>query len=385
MMKNDSFFLKAAFGLAMLIFLIGLFVPLEIAESVPYVFVVLLMLWVSEKRLVYAAGTLTTILSLAGLVFVPMKIEDWNVVLANLTISIIGIWLCVFVVLRQKQLEEMTMKSKKELEVLNSTLEVMVSQRTNSLSMANKDLERSKVELQLALGKEIELNEMKSRFVTMASHEFRTPLSSIMSSASLIGQYYQTSETDKMTKHLTRIKSSVNDLIIMLDDFLSIEKLESGKFEVAKRSFNLPEFCEDVLEDIQAIIKTGQKITYIHIGDKEILADKKIVQHILLNLLSNASKYSDENKEIELYTEVNTKNVYLRIKDHGIGIPEAEHGEVFSRFFRAHNSVNIKGTGLGLNIVKRYVELINGSIKFNSEENEGTTFIVEFPNLQDIQ
>lgn len=234
-------------------------------------------------------------------------------------------------------------------------------------------------QMELQLTRSEELSTMKSRFIGMASHEFRTPLTSMLSSTTLIEQYAELGETEKIKRHLTRIKASIRTLVTILDEFLSIEKLESGKVEVQKTQFNLPEFCQDLLEEVAATKKKGQLIQYSHTGDKEIMGDRTIMQHIVLNLLSNACKYSGDEKEIRLLTSADDQTTTLTVEDQGIGIPEAEQDNVFTRFFRAHNTGNIQGTGLGLNIVKRYVELLNGTISFVSKPNEGTTFTVEFP------
>ncbi|MGZ6489259.1 MAG: ATP-binding protein [Bacteroidia bacterium] len=235
------------------------------------------------------------------------------------------------------------------------------------------------LELTSALEREKDLSEMKTRFVSMASHEFRTPLSAILSSASLIEQYQLTEQKEKRQKHVDRIKSSVTNLTGILNDFLSLDKIEQGKVEIEKETFNLKDFSEDVAEDITGYLKAGQKINYTHGGEEIISQDKKILRNVLLNLLSNACKYSPENKEIDFGTEVGKNRVIIRVKDSGIGIPESEQKNLFSKFYRAKNATNIQGTGLGLNIVRRYVELMEGGISFTSKLNEGTTFTVEFP------
>jgi two-component system sensor kinase FixL len=232
------------------------------------------------------------------------------------------------------------------------------------------------VELQLI--KSEELNTMKSRFINMASHEFRTPLTSILSSTALIEQYWELGEAVKMKRHLTRIKSSVKNLVNVIDEFLSIEKLESGKVEIHRVAFSLPELCDDLMEEIASVKKNGQVIYHNHAGSNEIYEDRNIIRHILLNLLSNACKYSAEERDVNLMTIVSDKQVTIIVEDRGIGIPEAEHAYVFTSFFRAGNTGNIDGTGLGLNIVKRYVELLEGTISFISKQNKGTTFTVEF-------
>lgn len=247
-----------------------------------------------------------------------------------------------------------------------------------NLSLENKVRDRT-LELTASLEREQIMNEMKSRFVSIASHEFRTPLSTILSSVSLISSYSQDDQIEKREKHIERIKSSVKNLTGLLNDFLSLEKLEQGKVEILKETFDLNEFTIDTREEVNNLLKKGQQINFNYTGGKDIFLDKKILKNILLNLMSNAIKYSDENKEIDLSIEVCDHFISISVRDRGIGIPEAEQKNVFDQFFRAKNAETIQGTGLGLNIVKRYVELLNGTISFISIPGDGTTFTVTFP------
>jgi PAS domain S-box-containing protein len=256
--------------------------------------------------------------------------------------------------------------AEEQLHRINEELENKVKGRTFELTEA---LEREKA-----------LSEMKSRFVSMASHEFRTPLSAILSSTSLLEHYTAPEQADKRNKHIDRIKSSVKNLTAILDDFLSLEKLEQGRVETHHVDFDLYEFVTDVVEEMEGMVKKkNQKIVLVYSGDREIRQDRKILRNILLNLLSNAVKYSPDEKEILLTVEVKRDKLMIMIKDEGIGIPAEEQKEIFSRFHRAQNAIHIQGTGLGLHIVKRYVELLDGSISFQSKQNEGTAFRVEFP------
>ena len=224
---------------------------------------------------------------------------------------------------------------------------------------------------------------MKSRFVSIASHEFRTPLSAILSSTSLVEHYTSAEQEEKSKKHVDRIKSSVRNLTSILDDFLSLEKLEQGKVEAHNSRFNLKEFIEDGVEEMEGMSKRKhQKVNFNYEGEQEVYQDKKILRNVLLNLLSNAVKYSPEGKEIHVSTIVNNGKVSVSVRDEGIGIPAEAQKSLFDKFFRAKNATNIQGTGLGLNIVKRYVELIDGHISFVSTENVGTTFTVEFPKTK---
>ena len=252
----------------------------------------------------------------------------------------------------------------------------------------NEDLEKKikerTLELTEALEQAKELNEMKSRFITLASHEFRTPLSAILSSVSLIEHYVAEEHEEKRNKHVERIKSSVRNLTGILDNFLSLEKLEQGKMETKSSSFELCEFIRDAIDEIDGMIKKkNQRVNFEYTDSIEIHQDKKILRNVLLNLLSNAVKYSHEGKVIYVEIEVKEPNVSISIRDEGIGIPLECQKDLFSKFFRAGNASNIQGTGLGLNIVKKYVELLDGSIWFSSKENEGSTFTIQFPHFKE--
>ena len=242
---------------------------------------------------------------------------------------------------------------------------------------------RKKTEIEILnnLKKEKDLNEMKSRFVSMASHEFRTPLSTILSSLSLINKYNELGNKEKQLRHINRIKSSVNSLNSILNDFLSLEQLESGKEVVNNKNFNLFDCCTTCIEEMSLQTKQAQIINHQSVNSKaNVFLDENLLKKILLNLLSNAIKYSPESKPIKVVSQINKKHIIITISDKGIGIPKEEQPLLFDRFFRAKNSVNIQGTGLGLNIVNSYLDLMNGTISFESEENKGTTFTLKFPN-----
>lgn len=234
-------------------------------------------------------------------------------------------------------------------------------------------------ELYKSLEKEKALNEMKSRFVSIASHEFRTPLSTILTSVSLADKYHLPEDREKRQKHIERIKNSVKNLTEILNDFLSLEKLEAGKVDVKPENFNIEEFCSELASEIQSLSESGQQIIYKHTdGEYTITTDKQLLRNILINLLSNAMKYSLPNGIIEFTSKVED-GIILEVKDHGIGIPEEDQQHLFERFFRANNATTIQGTGLGLNIVRRYVNLLDGHIAFTSKLNQGTTFTIGFP------
>ena len=227
--------------------------------------------------------------------------------------------------------------------------------------------------------KEKELNELKSRFVSMASHEFRTPLTTIQASAELVDMYIDRNKPDKQRRQLRRITSSVKNLTSILNDFLSLEKLESQKVEVRPAWLELESFVKDFLEEVLLLARPDQDICFTHCGENKFCIDEHLLRNILMNLLSNAIKYSVNGENVFLRTEVDSGVLRIKVEDRGIGIPLEEQGELFTRFFRATNANTIKGTGLGLTIVKRYLDLMGGNISFVSEEGSGTTFLVEIP------
>lgn len=295
---------------------------------------------------------------------------------------------------KRKQAEVALKKSEEQLIVYANELESKVRERTeklnttvNQLETANEELQKQIIERQkaeeetrVALSKERELNELKSRFVSMASHEFRTPLSAILSSASLISKYEEKGDSEKRLKHINRIKASVGNLTNILDDFLSLGKLEEGRIEVLFDQCNLMGLVEDVNEEMRVLLKMGQEIRVSEEGSSiPVETDSRLLKNVLINLTSNAIKYSPEHKEVVITIAYKPELVEISISDKGIGIPEEDQKHLFTRFFRAANAINLQGTGLGLNIVKKYLELINGSITFKSELNKGTTFTIQLP------
>ncbi len=295
-------------------------------------------------------------------------------------------------------------RAQAEVEALNRELEQRVQERTeklaevvNRLIKTNRRLEREiqerqKVEailrkrekqLQEALEKEKELNELKSRFVSMASHEFRTPLSTIASSASLIARYTDSSHQDKRLKHINRIKSAVTNLTNILNDFLSLSKLEEGRIEVKREEVPVAAFLQTLIQEMEPHLKAGQRfVCEVNLPpDKTYPIDPQLFRNIVFNLCSNAIKYSPEGKPIYIrLSEAPDRGLlHLKVRDEGLGIPAEDQPHLFTRFFRARNATHIQGTGLGLNIVRRYVHLLGGEITFESEEGKGTEFCVSLP------
>ena len=259
-------------------------------------------------------------------------------------------------------------------------LEDLVAERTSSLKATVEELQTAKEDLSLSLDKEKELGLLKSRFVSIASHEFRTPLTSVQLSVSLIEKYAEPFNNPNIIKHVGKIKSAVGNLTSILNDFLSLEKLESGKQEPTFHDFDLVKFAEAITEEMQVLAKQNQNIIYQHTGTKSIIRlDQNLLKNCIVNLINNAIKYSGENTFIGFTSELNERECIITVSDNGIGIPEADQKHLFEAFFRAHNTGTIPGTGLGLNIVARYTNLMNGKIEFKSEVNQGTLFTITFP------
>ena len=215
----------------------------------------------------------------------------------------------------------------------------------------------------------------------MASHEFRTPLSTILSSATLVSKYVHTEDNDKRERHLRKIKDSVGHLNGLLEDFLSLGKLEEGKVTVSISSFTVKDFIEDVIEEMKVIQKNGQQIICTYEGQENFTTDKRLLKNILINLFSNALKFSPEDGRVWIKIENTNQQLNVEIRDEGMGIPEEDQHHLFATFFRGKNVINIQGTGLGLPIVKRYVDLLKGTVSLKSKLEEGTTVNFTLPKL----
>ncbi|MEQ8473226.1 MAG: PAS domain-containing sensor histidine kinase [Marinoscillum sp.] len=272
----------------------------------------------------------------------------------------------------------------KELEHLNLGLQSQIRERKlaeKALKESLEEVQKAEKEILKSLEKEKELNELKSRFISMASHEFRTPLTTILSSANLIGRYTENEQQDKRDKHISRIVVSVQNLTNILNDFLSLDKLESGAITLKITNFSFKELIYEIKESMDLMLKKDQSLL-INISNEieTIMSDAHLVKNVILNLLSNAIKYSFDNGKVELKASLlGNKTIEITVRDQGIGIPAKDQKNLFQRFYRAENATNIQGTGLGLNIVKRYLDLLDGSINFKSEEGSGSEFIVTFP------
>lgn len=274
---------------------------------------------------------------------------------------------------------------------LNTKLEQLVVERTQELQVSILDLKKENIrrkkaesKIKQSLEKERELGELKTKFLSMVSHEFKTPLSVILSSATLAGKYKETHQQEKREKHLDKIKQNVKSLNNILNDFLSIEQIESGNTSYHLTDFPLIRVINHVIYEANMASKEGQNIQFPdNIQNMIVHFDEKILRLSLTNIINNALKYSEENTTITIAVETSEKFLYIHIKDEGIGIPEEEQKFIFNPYFRAENALLKKGTGIGLNIVKRHLESLNSFVYFKSKKGEGSTFTLRIPYKQE--
>lgn len=278
-------------------------------------------------------------------------------------------------------------KQEKKIIELNSRLEERIQQRTKELKITVDELQQeiekrkeAEKKIKSALKREKELNELKTKFLSMVSHEFKTPLSGILTSTILIGKYKLEEQQEKRDKHLRTITDKVHYLNNILNDFLSIERLDSGKENYKPTLFKLSKVINEVVYNANMLLKSGQRITFPPEVDEYILTqDEKIMELCLSNLIHNAIKYSPENTRIDIDVSQKDKMLTISVKDSGMGIPEGAQKHIFSRYFRAENAINDQGTGIGLNIVKGHLKNLGGNISFVSEEHKGSTFTMSIP------
>lgn len=286
-------------------------------------------------------------------------------------------------------------RQEQEIYKLNEELEKKVNERTkelrktvNELKVVNLELDeenhkRIEAENQIkdALKKEKELNELKTKFLSLVSHEFKTPLSGILTSTILLGKYKLAEQQEKRDKHLDTITNKVHYLNNILNDFLSIEKLDTGKINYKFHTFKLSKVLDEVIYNANMLLKQGQRIKYPeNIDEISLTQDEKTIELALSNLVNNAIKYSPENTEIDINITQDKQYTTIKIKDNGIGIPEEDQKNIFNRYFRAENALLTQGTGIGLNIIKSHLENLGGTITFESKENIGSTFIMKIIN-----
>ena len=256
-----------------------------------------------------------------------------------------------------------------------------ITERKNYTANLEKTVKERTQQLTEALLKEKDLNKLKTKFLSLVSHEFKTPLSGILTSATLAGKYTEKEQQEKREKHLKTIQNKVKYLNNIINDFLSIERLESGKASYKYSSFPLSKVVNEVIYDSNMLLKDRQRINYPQgIDDIVIEFDEKILELVLTNIVNNAIKYSPEGAVIDIVVKQKKKRLTIRIKDQGMGIPKSEQKFVFNRYFRAENVLLIQGTGIGLNIVKSHLENLGGTITFTSVEGQGSSFVINIPS-----
>lgn len=287
----------------------------------------------------------------------------------------------------QRQINELNNELEDKIKIRTGELQESVQKLQNvNLSLEQEIRKRKEAENKMknALQKEIELNELKTKFLSLVSHEFKTPLSGILTSVVLAGKYKFEEQQEKREKHLNTIRNKVHYLDNILNDFLSIERLETGKVNYKYTSFDLSKLINEVVYNANVTLKSGQEIEYPqNIENVTLVQDEKILELVLSNLLGNAIKYSPENTLIKFDIKLEDKKIIFEVTDEGMGIPEKDQKHIFERYFRAENALLNQGTGIGLNIAKVHLENLGGSIRFTSKENEGTSFVVELPLLKD--
>ncbi|AHJ95339.1 sensor histidine kinase [Hymenobacter swuensis] len=268
---------------------------------------------------------------------------------------------------------------RQRVERLNTELEQKVADRTHALETTLAQLELRSQELSQALAAEQELGELKSRFVSMASHEFRTPLTGVLTSAALIEKYVTTEQQDKRQRHLERIRTSVKHLTDILEEFLSVGRIEEGRVQAHPTRVELPTLLRETMADVQGLRKPGQRIEPELVVPATLWLDASLLRKVLVNLLSNALKYSGEDTTVTVRASEAAGWLTLSVQDQGIGISAEDQEHLFERFFRARNATNLPGTGLGLYIVARYLDLLGGTINMQSTLNVGTTVTLTIP------
>ena len=259
---------------------------------------------------------------------------------------------------------------------LRTRVRILLRSRSYSLQ-----LQATKEKLDTALSQEKELNQLKSRFVSTVSHEFRNPLNSISGMTQILQTYGEQLSADKKTEILAQLRRNVTKMNALLDDVLTISRTDMGKLEFTPSHLNLESFCHTLIEEVRASLSDRQPIEFTYEVELEKFnLDRKLLHYVLLNLLVNAGKYSPQGEAIEFSVRQIGSKLIFEVRDRGIGIPPQDLPQIFDSFYRASNTQGFQGTGLGLAIARQYVELHQGEIAVESELNLGTTFTVTIPN-----
>ncbi|HEY9632717.1 MAG TPA: hybrid sensor histidine kinase/response regulator [Coleofasciculaceae cyanobacterium] len=282
--------------------------------------------------------------------------------------------------IERTKIRQLLNQKEEQLKIANEDLERRVEERTVELRQANDQLRGLETQLREALAQEKELSELKSRIITTVSHEYRTPLTTIFSSAEMLQVYRHKWDDNKQLKHFQRIQSSVKHLVALVNDVLFLNQAEFEKLEFHPTLINLVPFVHEVVDELQSIVDDKHCLRFADQDDcKPVFLDEKLLRQILTNLLSNAIKYSPNGGNVQIRLSCEYNRVIFQVKDEGIGIPSEEQDQLFKSFSRASNVGTIAGTGLGLSIVKKCVDLHGGQLAVESEVGVGTTFTVSLP------
>lgn len=286
----------------------------------------------------------------------------------------------IYYAIERSKIRQLLNQKEKQLQTVNENLERRVEERTSELKQANEQLRELEVELRKALIQEKELSELKSRIITTISHEYRTPLTTIASSAELLERYRQKWDDDKQIKHFQRIQSAVKHMVALINDVLFLNKAEFEKLQFQPEPLEVVAFFQEVVDELQATVGNQYHLILTsQCNCTQPYLDEKLLRQILSNLLSNAIKYSPDAGKVKVRLFGEDNKVIFQVQDEGIGIPTEDQKNLFKSFSRASNVGTIAGTGLGLSIVKKCVDLHGGQIAVESEVGVGTTFTVSLP------
>jgi signal transduction histidine kinase len=282
--------------------------------------------------------------------------------------------------IERSKIRQLLNQKEEQLQIANENLERRVEERTVQLKQANEQLRGLEADLRQALAQEKELSELKSRIITTISHEYRTPLTTISSSAELLENYRYKWDDDKQLKHFQRIQASVKHMVALVNDVLFLSRADFEKLEFHPAPLNLVTFFREIVEELQSTVGNKYNLSFTSVSDCTIVSlDAKLLRQILTNLLSNAIKYSPNGGSVKVLLTCEDNKVIFQVQDEGIGIPTEDQQKLFESFSRARNVGTIAGTGLGLSIVKKCVDLHGGQIAVKSEVGVGTTFAVSLP------
>lgn len=288
-----------------------------------------------------------------------------QLMIGGIVVAVIALAIALWIVVQRRRMKLM-LKAEEELRRANATLEKRVMERTS--------------DLQRALAREREVSDLRANFVSLVSHEFRTPLGVIMSASDVLQRYFDRLQPEKRARHLDMILSNTRRLATLMEEVLLLGRVEEGRMQFAPSAVELEKLCRSLCDEIHSATKGDANVRFEALNSLDgAVSDEALLRHIISNLLSNAVKYSEPGTTVAFTAAREGRNVVLKVRDHGIGIPDTEQEQLFTSFTRGSNVGNRPGTGLGLVVVKRCVDLHCGELKLESTEGEGTTATVSLP------